>query len=187
VLLRLAALAALLVLAYGCATKPMPAQFMEVSPQSAPNREAQTRRFGDASESELLAASVGVLQDLGFRVMASDAQLGVVTGVKQRPGEEVLIDIFPLALSAGLTFGLHPPEANLGPHDSFRVVLAMRNVGGQPRVHDVRITFYRTWLVQGVHGPEQRMRGAMAITSPVLYQRFFGMLSATLARARSGN
>lgn len=183
--LRLAAWAALLVLTYGCASTPK--EFMQVSPESAANREAQTRRFRDVSEEALLAAGISTMQDLGFRVMASDVELGVVTGTRQRPMSEWLSDLFPMALSAGITFGLYSPETMMGPHTGFRVILTTRSVGGAPRVHDVRITFYRTWFVMDAQFTEQQMRATLPITSPVLYQKFFAMLDATLARAHSGN
>jgi hypothetical protein len=166
VLLRLSAWAALLVIAHGCATEPKPAQLMHVGPQAAAIRELQTRRIVDVSEAELLAAAVGVLQDLGFSIMASDAKLGLVTGIKRRSPEEMLAEI-------GRLFTM-----TTGPHDSFSVVLATRPVGAGPRAQEMRAIFYRGW---------SGGRYAVVITSPMLYQKFFAMLDATLARSRSGN
>ena len=139
---------------------------MQVGPQAAASREVQTRRFRDVGEAEVLAAGVGVLQDLGFSIGASDAQLGLVSGIKRRSPEEMLADF-------GRVF-----TTSMGPHDSFGVMLVARGVGGEARAHDVRATFYRRW-----YGG----RAAEVITSPTVYQQFFGMLSATLARSRSGN
>lgn len=179
------ALAALLVLAHGCATEPGPAELMQVGPQAAANREVQTRRFGDVSETELLAACVSVLQDQGFRITTSEARLGVITGIKPRSNEEILGDIFRLALLAGVTLGLHP-DAQTGPPSGFGVALATRNVGGLPRSHEARVTFYLVWGVLGPHAPDKPL-SARAITAPALYQQFYGMLGATLARTRTGN
>lgn len=189
------ALAAFLFLAHGCATEPRPAELMQVGPQAAANREAQTRRFENVSETELLAACVGVLQDQSFRITTSEARLGVITGIKSRSHEEILGDVFRQALLASVTLGLHP-DVNRGPPDSFGVVLTTRGVGGPSRAHEVRVTFYWTWGHLGPHSPEKPLFGpqspdkplsAKPITSPELYQQFFGMLSATLARSRSGN
>jgi hypothetical protein len=163
---RFPAWAALLIFAHGCATEPRPAQLMQVGPQAAAIRELQTRRIGDVSEAELLAAAVGVLQDLGFSIMASDAQLGLVTGIKRRSPEEVLADI-------GRVFTMP-----MGPHDSFGVVLATRRVDAEQRAQEMRATFYQGWAGG---------RYAVVITSPTLYQRFFELVSATLTRTRSGN
>jgi hypothetical protein len=176
-LLQRLALAALLVFAHGCATEPKLAQLMQVGPQAAPHRAIQTRRFSEVSEAELLAACVSVLQDLDFRITRSEARLGVVTGDKRRRDEEILADIGRMSLLAGITFGLHP-DLPKGPADSFGVVLATRGVGGQARVHEVRATFYLGY-VGGKH--------AVLITSPAIYQRFFGMVDTTLARSRAGN
>lgn len=183
--LRLAALAALLALAYGCGSTPK--EFVQPTAEAAAHREAQTHRFRDVSEEALLLACISVMQDLGYRVTVTEPRLGVVTGARQRPLGDWVSDLFPMALSAGITLGLHPPEAMMGPPTSFRVLVTTRSVGGEPRVHDVRVTFFRAWFVLDAQGTEQRMRGALPITGPVLYQNFFAMLDATLARARSGN
>ena len=184
-LFRLPALAALLILAHGCATEPGPAELMRVGPQAAANREAQTRRFENVSESELLTACVGVLQDQGFRITTSEARLGVVTGIKRRSDADILADVGRMSLLAGITFGLHPDLAR-GPADSFGVSLATRGAGDRPQSHEVRVTFYLAWGLFGPLSPD-KPSGAQAITSPALYQRFFAMLDATLARGRSGN
>lgn len=164
---RIPAGAALLIMATGCATtEPGPAQLMQVGPQASAIRELQTRRIGDVSEAELLAAAVGVLQDLGFSIMASDAQLGLVTGIKRRSPEEMIADI-------GRVFTMP-----MGPHDSFGVVVATQRVSAEQRAQEMRATFYQGW---------SGGRYAVVITSPTLYQRFFEMVSATLTRTRSGN
>ena len=183
-LLRLVALVVPLTLAHGCATQEGAAQMMEATPQAAARREVQTRRISDVGEAELLSACVSVLQDLGFRIQASEARLGVITATKPRSIEELLADAGRLSLLAGVTLGLHPDLA-AGPPDSFAVVIGTRAVGGQPRVHDVRVDFYRTWRDPGLF-PQERLRGAMAITTPALYQEFFSKVGATLARSRAG-
>ncbi len=181
-LLRLVALAVPLTLAHGCATQEGAAQLMQAGPEVAANREVQTRRISDVSEAELLAACASVLQDLGFRIKASEARLGVITAVKPRSMEDILADAGRLSLLAGATLGLHPDLA-AGPPDGFGAVIGARAVGGQPQVHDLRVTFYRTWRGD----PSQdRMRAAAVITSPKLYQEFFSMIGATLARSRAG-
>jgi hypothetical protein len=167
---------ALLILVQGCATEPGPAQLMKPGPQAAANREAQTRRFNDVNEAELLAACVSVLQDQGFRVTTSEARLGVIAGTKPRTAEDIGAELGRQLLLAMATAGLHPDLA-LGPADSFNIVLATRSIGSEGHTYEVRATFYRAWLVR---------QYAAVITSPTLYQQFFGMLGTALARARSG-
>lgn len=43
----------------------------------------QTHRFEGVSESRLLSASLGVLQDLGFTLEGSESRLGVITGSRK--------------------------------------------------------------------------------------------------------
>jgi hypothetical protein len=181
---RMVALAVPLALAPGCATQDGPAQMMEATPQAAATREVHTRRISDVGEAELLAACVSVLQDLGFRIKASEARLGVITATKSRSIEEMLGDAGRLSLLAGVTLGLHPDLA-AGPPGGFAAVVATRAVGGQPRVHDLRVDFYRTWHEPGLL-PQGRVRGVTVIATPALYQEFFSMVGATLARSRAG-
>jgi hypothetical protein len=155
---------------------------MQAGPQAAASREAQTRRITDASEAELLAACVAVLQDLGFSIKASQAQLGVITAFKPRSIEEILGDVGRMSLLAGVTFGLHPDLA-AGPPGSFGVVIGTRPVGNHARVHDLRVTFYQIW---NAPPGQDGLRGVAVITSPTLYQKFFGLVSAAMARSRGG-
>ncbi len=185
--LRLLAWAALLILASGCASQPKPAQFMQVSPKAAAIRETQTRQFTGASEAGLLSAGVSVIQDLGFRIKTSDAKLGVIVGTKLRSYEDILADIGRLSLLGGLTWFYPPMEVYMGPVDAYRVVLSMRPVGTQTEDYSVRVMFFQLWSPPGLPPDAPRLRGAAVIDSPTLYQKFFGMLSATLARSRAGN
>lgn len=49
-------------------------------------RQRETRRYEGLSEQELLAASVSVLQDMGFVLTETNTKLGVLTGSKNRKG-----------------------------------------------------------------------------------------------------
>jgi len=179
--------AALFVLAYGCATPPRPAEFMQAGAQAAANRQVETHQFADVTEAALLAACVSVIQDLGFRIKASSAKLGLITGVKERPTEDILADIGRMSLLMGFTFGLyHSPEATMGPAQAFGVVLAARPMHGRTGAFTVRITFFKLWSTSPSTSGTS-LRGAAIIESPTLYQRFFEMLDATLTRSRAGN
>lgn len=185
--LRLLAWAALLILASGCASQPKPAQFMQVGPKAAAIRETQTRQFTGVSEAGLLSAGVSVIQDLGFRIKTSDAKLGVIVGTKLRSYEEIFADIGRLSLLAGLTWFYPPMELYMGPVDAYGVVLSMRPVGRQTEDYSVRVMFFQLWSPPGLSPDAPRLRGAVVIDSPALYQKFFGMLSATLSRSRAGD
>ena len=67
----------------GCAGG-IPAKAMELSPQSLQDRQLQTRRFDTSDERALLVAAVGLAQDLGYGVDATELKLGVVVASKDR-------------------------------------------------------------------------------------------------------
>src|SRR5512139_4031007 len=78
----------------GCETLPDTA--MELPPDSLKLRQLQTRRVEGIDETALLAASVGVLQDLGFNIDESETRLGVIVASKKRSA----IDTGDIAASA---------------------------------------------------------------------------------------
>jgi hypothetical protein len=161
---------------------------MQVGPKAAAIRETQTRQFTGVSEAGLLSAGVSVIQDLGFRIKTSDAKLGVIVGTKPRSYEDIFADIGRLSLLVGFTFGLYQtPEVHMGPVDAYGVVLSMRPVGTQTEDYSVRVMFFQLWSPPGLSPDAPRLRGAAVIDSSTLYQKFFAMLGASLARTRSGN
>ena len=77
----IALLTALLLGLSGCGSVPNDA--LRLTSQSDQNRDRQTRRFDNVAETTLLAASAGVLQDLGFNLDESESKLGVVTASRR--------------------------------------------------------------------------------------------------------
>jgi len=72
---------ALISLLAGCAG--IPADALQLGPDSAANRDRQTRAFRASKESEVLAACAAVLQDLGFTLDESETKLGVLVASKE--------------------------------------------------------------------------------------------------------
>lgn len=66
----------------GCASIPKDA--FKLSPQSLEKRQIQTRQYETTDEMKIIAASAGVLQDLGFTIDESETALGVVVASKDR-------------------------------------------------------------------------------------------------------
>jgi hypothetical protein len=153
-------------------------------------RALQTRRFDGVSEPTLQAASISVLQDMGFQITVSDAQLGLIIGRKGREADKVFADIFLdmpevigkitlWELSLGYFPG--PPDPKTKMTNGFIVALLIepeleRNA---PWPH-VRITFYRYGLQPSVK-QENEIGWAEPINNPVLYEKFFAMLSKEIA------
>jgi len=74
-------LTALLFALAGCSSVPDNA--LRLAAQSDQKRELQTRHFAGVKESTLLAATAGVLQDLGFNLDESESKLGVVSASRK--------------------------------------------------------------------------------------------------------
>ena len=75
-------LVVLLNLVAGCQTAP-PERALQLPAASLEVRQQQTRRFEDIDEAQLLAASAGVLQDLGFSLDESEVDLGLIVASKR--------------------------------------------------------------------------------------------------------
>lgn len=72
----------------GCAG--IPADALKLGPTPLANRQMQTRTFADQTEPEMLAASAGVLQDLGFTLDESDRRLGLVSASRSLTSRRAL-------------------------------------------------------------------------------------------------
>src|SRR3989338_142933 len=70
----------LLVSISGCAT--VPKDVLKAGPQSMKQRQLQTRKFDAKNEKDIMLASVGVLQDLGFTIRDSESKIGVISASK---------------------------------------------------------------------------------------------------------
>lgn len=65
----------------GC--RGVPPGALQLPANSAEHREQQTHRYEKVSEARLLSASIGVMQDLGFNIDASESRLGVISGSRK--------------------------------------------------------------------------------------------------------
>ena len=171
--IAIAALAVgMLATAAGCATPTQPVDLLVPAPSADADRQLQTRRFDDVSETRLLAAAVGVFQDLGFQLRTSEAELGLVIGIKPRTIEDMLRET--------LRF---PPLKPVPRPDKIEVVVTTRPAGApNARSYYARVVFL---LVRRdyVHA---NLTWAEEIKSPTLYQQFFALLSKVLAREAHG-
>jgi hypothetical protein len=129
----------------------------------------QTRRFDTNNETELLRASVGVLQDLGFEIDESESRLGVLVASKDRDATDPMQITGVIIIGALGGGGDIPVDRN----QKIRASLVTRVLS--PRESIVRVTFQRT--VWNDHGGVSR---AEALTDPPLYQEFFSKLSKSL-------
>jgi hypothetical protein len=170
----------------GCQTPPESA--MALSPESLKLRQMQTRRVEGIDEKALLAASVGVLQDLGFNIDESETQLGVIVASKKRSA----IDTGDIAASAleSLIIGMvaaalsddHESEVDIDIDvtQKIRISIVTRpalDSAGQPRpdAQVIRATIQRL-----VWDDEGNLAHAESIEDPKVYQKFFDRLSKSI-------
>ena len=157
----------------GCAE--MPPDYIAAKPGDAAQRELQGRRFDGIGEKELLDAAVGVLQDLGFTVDITSAELGFVQGAKEREAKApdqtlVILIVAALAASQGSTL----PAGQMRQDQTISVLLTVRQAReADVRSHIVLVTFHN-------HVRQPLMRTAGPLRDPVLYQSFFELLSKAL-------
>jgi hypothetical protein len=158
----------------GCAVE-MPPDYIAVKPGDAADREMQGRRFDGIAEKELLDAAVGVLQDLGFTVDITSAELGFVQGAKEREAkapDQTLVILIIAALAASQGSSL--PAGQMRQDQTISALLTVRPAReGDTRSHIVLVTFHN-------HVRQPLMRTAGPLRDPVLYQSFFELLSKAL-------
>lgn len=170
----------------GCQTLPDTA--MELPPDSLKLRQLQTRRVEGIGEKALLAACVGVLQDLGFNIDESETPLGVIVASKKRSavdtGDIVSSSLETLAveLLIGLLSGDDEREGdiNFDVTQKIRISVVTRpalDSSGQPRedAQVIRVTIQRL-----VWDDEGNLSRAESIEEPKVYQKFFDRLSKSV-------
>lgn len=144
-------------------------------PELSADRQLQTRRFEGINEEKLLAASIGVLQDLGFTVKVSNVELGMATGIKDReakaPDQKAAMIVLMILLAA--TTGQAPPGSAIKEEQTVRVLVTTRPVPGSSDICEVRVTFHR-FLRQPF------VWEAGSLRDPKLYEGFFELLSKAI-------
>jgi hypothetical protein len=194
ILRRVVPMALCLLLLAGCAT--VSDNSMQLSADSLQLRQLQTRRIEGIDEPALLAASVGVLQDLGFNIDESETRLGVIVASKNRSavdvgdavGEMVVDSLVKAALDAMFSalFGDNFDEGDDEDDIVYDVTQKIHasivtrpalDSFGQPRkdAQVLRITIQRL-----VWDSEGKISHAESIEDPKVYQKFFDRLSKSI-------
>jgi hypothetical protein len=180
----------------GCAT--VSDNSMQLSADSLQLRQLQTRRIEGIDEKALLAACVGVLQDLGFNIDESETRLGVIVASKNRSavdvgdavGDMVVDSLVKAALDAMFSalFGDNFDEGDDEDDEDIvydvtqkiRASIVTRpalDSSGQPRkdAQVLRITIQRL-----VWDSEGKISHTESIEDPKVYQKFFDRLSKSI-------
>lgn len=170
----------------GCQTPVEDA--MALPPESLKLRQLQTRRVEGIDEKALLAASVGVLQDLGFNIDESETRLGVIVASKKRSAidtgdiaasalESLIIGMVAAALSEDHESDV---DIDIDVTQKIRISIVTRpalDSDGQPRpdAQVIRVTIQRL-----VWDDEGNLTHAESIEDPKVYQKFFDRLSKSI-------
>lgn len=150
----------------GCAAG-IPEGALALSPQSMEHRQLQTRRFDTSDEKKVLAACVGLAQDLGYIIDNTEPALGVVVGSKERDATEAG-QVVGAVLVAMLVGEVPPVDKN----QKIRISIVTHPSGNQTAV---RVTFQR--VVWNTEGQISRLQ---FLNDPKLYQEFFDKLSKSI-------
>ncbi len=150
-------------------------------------RQMQTRQFDAVSEAEILAASSGVLQDLGYAIDEVEKELGVLSASKRADasnGVDLVGRIGMDVASCLLSFLIAcDNEFYKGAKDfqDIRLTLVVLPSQTASGAHSVRLTMQRVvWDRNG------RVAQQETISDPAVYQAFFTKLSRSVFFEKEG-
>lgn len=151
----------------GCQKTGIPKEALMPTYVTTEQRSLQTRQYDTLNEKEILAATAGVLQDLGFTLEESETELGLITANKARDATEsgqVAGAVF-MTLMFGTQF-VHDKEQKI------RVSVVTKKALEGVKKTSVRVTFQR--LIWDNRGILTKME---TLEDPEMYQGFFEKLS----------
>lgn len=132
-------------------------------------RQYTTRRFDTKDETVILAASAGVLQDLGFNIDETSRGTGLLIGSKDRDAVQPGQVLFA-ALLVGM--GAKPETTGFDVKQKIRASIATRVVRDATVV---RVTIQRIVVTN-----TNQVSKAESIDDPKIYQEFFDKLSQSV-------
>ncbi len=176
----------------GCARGGLPSHVLRLTPESLQNRALQTRKYEGISEADLLSASTGVIQDLGFIIDESETSLGLIVGAKDRDAdpdaaqraEQVLIGattflLGVMAAAAAKDGDVFDQIFHVPAVDDYQKLWASivirRPSEDNDSIHYVRVTFQRI-----VWNTDDEVARLQSLDEPEMYQRFFDLLSKSI-------
>lgn len=152
-----------------CQTAP-PERPMQLPAASLDVRQLQTRRFAAIDESQLLAASAGVLQDLGFNLDESETELGLIVASKRQSASNEGVEEFMQLLKI-----FADVEITVDRDQRIRASLVSSPVPNKDDEFYIRVTFQRI-----VWDTENGISKRQTLGDPMLYQEFFDRLSKSV-------
>ena len=171
----------------GCGSS-LPKHVLRLTPDTLQNRVLQTRKYEGISEADLLSASTGVIQDLGFIIDESETNLGLIVGSKDRdaPPDATQRTVQVLVATASffaaimaLLGGEDDIDIYVPPVDDYQKLWASIVIRptseDDDKTHYVRVTFQRiVWDTEG------KIDRRQSLNEPEMYQKFFDLLSKSV-------
>ena len=171
----------------GCGSS-LPKHVLRLTPDTLQNRVLQTRKYEGISEVDLLSASTGVIQDLGFIINESETNLGLIVGSKNREAPpdatqrtwQVLVTTASILVAFMAALGGEDDvDIYVPPVDDYQKLWASIVIRptseDEDKTHYVRVTFQR--IVWNTEGEIDRMQ---SLDEPEMYQKFFDLLSKSV-------
>jgi len=152
----------------GCGGIPKDA--LSMNKATLEDRRLQTRIFDTLDEENILSASAGVLQDIGFNIDESETDLGLIVASKDRSATEagqITLAIFAAALTDS--------NPRYDTKQKIRVSLVANRASEKTERTSVRVTFQR--IVWDNYGQITRLE---KLNDPEMYQGFFEKLSKSV-------
>ena len=165
----------------GCGSS-LPKHLLRLTPDTLQNRVLQTRKYEGISETDLLSASTGVIQDLGFIIDESEINLGLIVGSKLRDAPpdatqrvvQVLGTIAAIMAALGGAENVDVPAVD--DYQKLWASIVIRPTSeDHNKIHYVRVTFQR--IVWNTDDEIDRMQ---SLDEPEMYQKFFDLLSKSV-------
>ena len=171
----------------GCGSS-LPKHVLSLTPDTLQNRVLQTRKYEGISEADLLSASTGVIQDLGFIIDESETNLGLIVASKdrdappdatQRAGQVLvttasILIAFMAALGGGDDIDIYVPPVD--DYQKLWASLVIRPTSeDDDKTHYIRVTFQRI-----VWNTDDEIDRLQSLNEPEMYQEFFDLLSKSV-------
>ena len=168
-------LLAIMVLVLTSCGSSIPKDAFKLTPELLQKRELKTRKYEGIAEVDILSASAGVLQDLGFNLDESESKLGLVVGSKDRDATEIGQEVWWWT-KALLTYGYSTFFDETDDYQKFRASVVIRPISkDNDKTHYVSVTFQRI-----VWDTADKITKQETLNEPKIYQEFFDRLSKSV-------
>ena len=168
-----------------CVTLPEDA--FRLSESALEMREMQSRTYEDVTEIQILSASSGVLQDLGYAIDEIEKELGVLSASKRADAKStaetvglIALDVADCLLTLFLGCENDAYESSKDVQDIKMTVVVLPDPE-EESTHRVRLTMQRiVWARNGSLYEQE------TINDPAVYQAFFEKLSKSVFLEKEG-